>query len=45
MFSCKYPKLMPKEAKGERVIKTISWIAFIVINVLFMALNWFDYGA
>lgn len=41
----KHPKLMPKETKGERVIKTISWIAFIVINVLFMALNWFDYGA
>ncbi len=32
--------LMPKEKSGEKVIKTISWIAFVLINVIFMFTSW-----
>ena len=32
--------IMQNETSGEKVIKTISWIAFILINVIFMFTSW-----
>ena len=35
-----FTHLMPKEKSGENAIKTIFWIAFILINVIFMFTSW-----
>ncbi|MBE7091936.1 MAG: CPBP family intramembrane metalloprotease [Clostridiales bacterium] len=37
----KYAHLMPLEKPWEKAIKSVSWIIFIGVNVLFMIANWY----